>query len=86
MLIERRAMLGLISAGMMLPASALRAQGTAVSYNNTRRVQREIDEATAKGRPWQVPPGLTMVGNLRLPDGAHLIGQPGQSRALPYRA
>jgi uncharacterized secreted repeat protein (TIGR03808 family) len=80
MTIDRRTILGLLSAGMMLPASVLRAQGTVESQNNTRRVQREIDEATARGRPWQVPSGLTLVGNLRLPDGAQLVGSPGRSR------
>jgi uncharacterized secreted repeat protein (TIGR03808 family) len=74
MTLTRRAILGLIGAGMALPAHVVRAQ------QDTRRVQREIDEATARGRPWQVPAGLTLSGELRLPDGAHLTGARGRSR------
>jgi uncharacterized secreted repeat protein (TIGR03808 family) len=60
----------------MRPADVARAQ------SDTARVQREIDEATARGRPWQVPTGLTQVAGLRLPDGAHLVGLPGKSRLV----
>ncbi|MFM9975707.1 MAG: TIGR03808 family TAT-translocated repetitive protein [Beijerinckiaceae bacterium] len=74
MTLNRRAVLGLISAGMMLPASLLHAQ------EDTRRIQREIDEATARGRPWLVPVGVTLSSGLRLPDGAHLIGARGRSK------
>jgi uncharacterized secreted repeat protein (TIGR03808 family) len=72
----RRAVLGLISAGMALPSHVLHAQ------QDTRRIQREIDDATARGRPWQVPAGLTLSGQLRLPDGAHLAGSRGRSRII----
>jgi uncharacterized secreted repeat protein (TIGR03808 family) len=71
---NRRAILGLLSAGMTLPASFLHAQ------EDTRRIQREIEEATARGRPWQVPSGLTLSGQIKLPDGAHLMGARGRSR------
>ncbi len=70
----RRAILGLISAGMVLPTQILQAQ------EDTRRIQREIEEATARGRPWPVPAGLTLSGQIRLPDGAHLVGSRGRSR------
>jgi uncharacterized secreted repeat protein (TIGR03808 family) len=76
MTLNRRAVLGLISAGMMLPASVLRAQ------EDTRRIQREIDEATARGKPWLVPVGVTLASGLRLPDGAHLIGARGRSKMV----
>jgi uncharacterized secreted repeat protein (TIGR03808 family) len=76
MTLDRRAILGLISAGMMLPASVLRAQ------EDTRRIQREIEEATARGRPWLVPAGVTLASGLRLPDGAHLIGARGRSKIV----
>ena len=82
MSIDRRAILGLLSAGMVLPASVVQAQSNSEFQNNTLRIQRAINEATAQGRPWQVPSGVTRVGNLRLPDGAHLIGQPGRSRIV----
>ncbi len=75
----RRAILGLISAGMALPAHFLSAS-VALAQEDTRRIQRDIDEATARGRPWQVPAGLTLSGQLRLPDGAHLVGSRGRSR------
>jgi uncharacterized secreted repeat protein (TIGR03808 family) len=76
---SRRAILGLISAGMILPPRLALAQNE-TARNETARVQREIDEATASGRPWLVPAGLTSAANLRLPDGAHLVGHPGRSR------
>jgi uncharacterized secreted repeat protein (TIGR03808 family) len=71
---SRRAILGLISAGMILPPRF------ALARNETARLQREIDEATARGRPWLVPAGITGAVDLRLPDGAHLVGHPGKSR------
>ncbi len=72
--LPRRAILGLIGAGLTLPATVARAKA------DTARIQREIDEATARGRPWPVPAGLTPAMGLRLPDGAHLVGHPGRSR------
>ncbi|MGL4634894.1 MAG: TIGR03808 family TAT-translocated repetitive protein [Beijerinckiaceae bacterium] len=76
MTMNRRTVLGLISAGMVLPASVLQAQ------ENAARIEREIAEATRRKQPWLVPAGVTMVGNIRLPDGAHLIGRRGQSRLV----
>jgi uncharacterized secreted repeat protein (TIGR03808 family) len=73
---SRRAILGLISAGMILPASLVQAQ------SETARIQREIDEATARGKPWLAPPASLVVSDLRLPDRAHLIGIPGRSRLV----
>jgi uncharacterized secreted repeat protein (TIGR03808 family) len=74
MSINRRAILGLISAGMMLPAHESWAQ------SETGRIQREIDEATARGKPWIAPASRILLDELRLPDGAHLIGVPGRTR------
>jgi uncharacterized secreted repeat protein (TIGR03808 family) len=74
MIHTRRAIMGLISAGMVLPAHTVFAQ------QDTRRIQREIEDATARGRPWQVPVGLTLSSQIRLPDGAHLAGSRGRSR------
>jgi uncharacterized secreted repeat protein (TIGR03808 family) len=71
---DRRAIVGLISTGLILPPRLALAQ------NETARVQREIIDATLRGQPWLVPAGLTAVTNLRLPDGAHLVGHPGRSR------
>jgi uncharacterized secreted repeat protein (TIGR03808 family) len=71
---SRRTILGLLGAGMALPFHY------AVAQEDTRRIQREIEEATARGRPWQVPAGLTLSGRLTLPDGAHLVGARGRSR------
>jgi uncharacterized secreted repeat protein (TIGR03808 family) len=74
MMHTRRTILGLISAGMVLPAHVVYAQ------QDTQRIQREIEDATARGRPWQVPAGLTLSSQIRLPDGAHLAGSRGRSR------
>lgn len=71
---DRRAILGLLGAGFLLPAEVARAADEA------RRVQREIEEATARGRPWIVPAGLTLASRIALPDGAHLVGAKGRSR------
>jgi uncharacterized secreted repeat protein (TIGR03808 family) len=76
MIANRRAILGLISAGMIFPASFVQAQ------TETGRIQREIDEATARGKPWLAPSARMIVGDLRLPDGAHLIGVPGRTRMV----
>ncbi len=76
MLLHRRAILGLIGAGLAHPVVPAAASGDA------RRIQREIEEATARGRPWQVPAGLTVSGRINLPDGAHLVGARGRSRIL----
>jgi uncharacterized secreted repeat protein (TIGR03808 family) len=79
MMPTRRAILGLMSAGMALPSHLVQAQALPT---DTARIQREIEEATRRGRPWIVPPGLTLAGTLRLPDGAHLVGARGRSRIL----
>ncbi len=79
MIHTRRAILGLISAGMALPAQILSAN-LLHAQQDTQRIQREIDDATARGRPWQVPAGLTLSSQIRLPDGAHLTGSRGRSR------
>ncbi len=76
MLLHRRAILGLIGAGLALPVTP------AVASGDARRIQREIEEATARGRPWQVPAGLTVSGRINLPDGAHLVGARGRSRIM----
>lgn len=75
-MLHRRAILGLIGAGLALPA------GPALASGDARRIQREIEEATARGRPWQVPVGLTVSGRINLPDGAHLVGARGRSRIM----
>lgn len=74
MMLDRRSILGLIGAGLVLPT------GVAQAAEDARRIQREIEEATARGRPWQVPAGLTLSGRINLPDGAHLVGARGRSR------
>jgi uncharacterized secreted repeat protein (TIGR03808 family) len=76
MLLSRRATLGLIGVGLAQPAALARTS------TDTPRLQREIDEATARGRPWLVPAGTTATLGLRLPDGAHLVGHPGRSRLV----
>jgi uncharacterized secreted repeat protein (TIGR03808 family) len=68
--------MGLISAGMMLPAESAFAQ------NETGRIQREIDEASARGKPWIAPASRIFVDELRLPEGAHIIGVPGRTRLV----
>jgi uncharacterized secreted repeat protein (TIGR03808 family) len=74
MALSRRAALGLIGVGLVQPGAIAHALA------DTARLQREIDEAAARGRPWLVPAGTTSTMGLRLPDGAHLVGHPGRSR------
>jgi uncharacterized secreted repeat protein (TIGR03808 family) len=71
---DRRAVLGLFSAGMILPAQIVLAQA------DTQRIEREIVDATSRGKPYILPPGQLLTGSLRLPDGAHLMGTRGRSR------
>jgi uncharacterized secreted repeat protein (TIGR03808 family) len=73
---NRRAVLGLISAGMMLPAHLALAQ------DETARIEAEIAEATRRKRPWLVPSGITLAGSISLPDGAHLIGRRANTRLV----
>ncbi len=52
--------------------------------DQSRALQKAIDTAAAKGRPLFLPAGSYTVSNLRLPNGAHLVGVPGQTRPV-YR-
>ena len=66
-MLRRRAVLGALAASAF--TAAARAAGPSL--------QRLIDEATAAGRHAILPVGEIVTGPLRLPDGAHLVGQPG---------
>lgn len=50
--------------------------------NQSRRLQRLINEASASGVPVFLPPGIYNVSNIDLPDGARLTGVPGASRLV----
>jgi uncharacterized secreted repeat protein (TIGR03808 family) len=68
---DRRSVLALFA---LTPAAALAREGT-------ERLQADIDAATKLGRPCQLPAETVLTGTLRLPDGAHLIGN-SRSRLL----
>lgn len=48
--------------------------------DQTRQLQRAIDDSTAAGVPLALPPGQYRTGALRLPNGAQVIGIRGMSR------
>ncbi|MEP3275277.1 MAG: TIGR03808 family TAT-translocated repetitive protein [Stappiaceae bacterium] len=52
--------------------------------DQSRVLQRAIDDATKRGKPLFLTAGTYQVSNLKLPDGARLVGVPGRTR-LVYR-
>ena len=50
--------------------------------DQSRALQRAIEQTAAARVPLMLPPGTYRAGDLRLPDGARLIGCPGASRLL----
>src|SRR3954462_13483471 len=50
------------------------------SEDQTRALQREIDEAARAQMPVALPPGIYRTGLLRLPNGAQLIGVRGATK------
>ncbi len=55
---------------------------SALAAGDAQTLQAEIEAATAAGKPYRLPPSATLTGPLRLPEGAHLIGQRGRSRLV----
>jgi len=47
--------------------------------DQSRALQRLIDDSAARGRPVLLPPGRVIAGNLRIPSGLQLVGMPGKS-------
>jgi uncharacterized secreted repeat protein (TIGR03808 family) len=76
MMMRRRTILGVFATCWVNPVSLAHAR------EETGRIQREIIEATARGRAYALPPGTTPVTGFRLPDGAHLVGQADRSKLL----
>lgn len=52
------------------------------SEDQTRALQRAIDEAARTQMPLALPPGIYRSGSLRLPNGAQLIGVRGATRLV----
>lgn len=52
------------------------------SEDQSRALQRAIEQTAAARVPLMLPPGVFRAGDLRLPGGARLIGCPGASRML----
>src|SRR5215475_13169991 len=50
--------------------------------DQTRSLQRAIDEAARAGVPLALPPGVYRTGTLRLSDGTQLIGVRGATKLL----
>src|SRR6266478_2106413 len=48
--------------------------------DQSRVLQRAIDETARTRAPLAIPPGVYRVGNLQLPAGANLVGVRGASR------
>jgi uncharacterized secreted repeat protein (TIGR03808 family) len=56
--------------------------GAAVAAPEQSSLQTAIETATRAGQPFRLPLSASLAGPLQLPDGAHLIGQPGRSRLM----
>jgi uncharacterized secreted repeat protein (TIGR03808 family) len=94
--IDRRSFLALTAAaaaGAAMPAKAapVGALGADVTHfgvrpgspdDQTRALQRAIDEAARARHPLAFPPGIYRAGNLALPAGANLVGIRGASRLM----
>jgi len=50
--------------------------------DQTRSLQRAIDQAASTGAPLALAPGLYRAGDLKLPRGAQLVGVPGATRLM----
>ncbi len=48
-------------------------------FDQSRALQRLVDNSAARGIPVLLPPGRVIAGNLRLPDGLQFVGMPGKS-------
>lgn len=94
MSLNRRYFLGAASASAALVATANAAPLTATlgrdatqagvrpnsPDDQTRALQRAIDDAAAARVPLALPPGIYRSGTLQLPDGAQLVGVRGATR------
>jgi len=50
--------------------------------DQSRTLQTAIELAAGRGRPLYIPPGRYVVSNLKLPDGARLVGVPGATELV----
>ncbi len=72
-----------------LPISALGVDATQFGVrpgsadDQTRALQRAIDETARTGTPLALAPGIYRTGQLRLSSGTHLVGARGATRLLP---
>ncbi|MDP2732495.1 MAG: TIGR03808 family TAT-translocated repetitive protein [Hoeflea sp.] len=53
-----------------------------VADDQSRLLQRAIDDAAANSRILRLPPGSYVISNINLPDGARIIGVPGATRLI----
>ena len=96
MTLNRRSFLGAAGASTALVATANAASLTSAlgrdatqagvrpnsPDDQTRALQRAIDDATAARVPLALPPGIYRSGTLQLPDGAQLVGVRGATRLV----
>lgn len=50
--------------------------------DQSRQLQAAVKQAAARGAPLLLPPGRYRLGTVRLPEGAQIIGVPGQTRLI----
>jgi uncharacterized secreted repeat protein (TIGR03808 family) len=55
------------------------------SEDQTRTLQRAVDQAAGARRPLALPPGTYRVGEIRLPAGGSIVGVPGATRLVLIR-
>jgi uncharacterized secreted repeat protein (TIGR03808 family) len=73
----RRALLQGIALGA--GASLIPLRAFAQEAAETKNLQENLDQTTAKGRPFILPAKTLLTGPLTVPDGAHIVGRPGKS-------
>ncbi len=78
-MVSRRLFIASSMGLLALPAFADESDLVENGKDQTGRLQRGIDEATVKGRPFVLPSGTFITRALSLPKGAHLVGRPGRS-------
>src|SRR5690349_24453658 len=93
MMLDRRHFIALAAASALSPASAapISALGLDAAHfglrpgspdDQSRALQRAIEETARANAPLALAPGVYRAGNIRLPTGAHIVGVRGATRLM----
>jgi uncharacterized secreted repeat protein (TIGR03808 family) len=92
-LLDRRHFIALAAASALSPASAASTSALGLDAahfglrpgspdDQSRVLQRAIEEAARANAPLALAPGVYRAGNIRLPTGAHIVGVRGATRLM----